>query len=559
MSVFEIFDILFKEQKHAFKELSPTARTLTGLALVSGFFAIAWLAVTAPSTHGTVLWVAPTAFALLAAMFVLMAALTSLKENAAVVRKNTAVIREIVKQIQPVHSGFYMGCRIGRRRLECGIIEVMPQDTRLTSDGLSLSQDEVRYWTDGEIDELSEGALVSHSSLGRFKQANLYRELVASMGKLFTSAYKKNVRINSIGIAVPGGVYPDAGRFDGLVEGGPFLAGEDITQKVAKHLVREVGVEVLEEVLGTSNPEAMRAKIHLDNDARCAARWLLVENPTWKNIACVFAGSGVGSGLAFAREVFYGNRFRAGEIGHVNLNPGSLFLLDKTSGQVLQPRHCSCGKEGYHFESLVGIGGLGHLAQVIYKGKLTQICDTYMADPDQCKQLQAWSIDDDDANGRVILYALAYVGQENPVFAPYIEPSEEFLKFIHNKPISDYLECVATTYARLFGTGIAALVAALDVEHVALCGTIPEFLQNNLRFITEVRKTLDDNLPGTPKGAALIYYGDMRHWGWRGAALLPNDSGYMRRRFPQRLSLGEPKTDIDIEKNQARQLSRTAP
>ncbi len=32
-------------------------------------------------------------------------------------------------------------------------------------------------------------------------------------------------------------------------------------------------------------------------------------------------GSGV-LGLVFDREVFYGSRFRAGEIGHVNLNPG---------------------------------------------------------------------------------------------------------------------------------------------------------------------------------------------------------------------------------------------
>lgn len=551
----EMFEGLLKEQKDAFKELSRTARALTGLALLCGFFAIAWLAVTGPSTCGPMLWVAPTAFAFLAAMLTLMAALTSLRENAAAMRKdaaamrdNAAVIKEITKQIQPVHAGFHMGCRIGRRRLECGILEVMPQNTRPTLDGLPLSQDEVRPWTDSEIKgQLSEGALFSHASIGRFHQANLYIELIASMGKLFTSAHQKNVRINSIGIAVPGGVYPDLGRFDGLVEGGPFQSGEDITRKVATRLVREVGADVLNEVLGTSNPEAMRAQIHLDNDARCATRWLLVENPTWQNMACVFAGSGVGSGLAFGREVFYGKRFRAGEIGHVNLNPGSLFLLDGPEGNVLQPRHCSCGKVGYHFESLASIGGLGHLAQVIDKSNLTQICSTYMADPDRRKQIEAEAIDNDDANGRVALRALAYVAQPNPVFGPDpdIEPGVAFRRFIQSEPISDYLARLATTYARLFGTGIAALLAALDVEHIALCGTIPELLYNNLIFTTEVQKSLDDNIPGLPKGSDLIHYEEMPHCGWRGAALLSSDPGYRRRRFPQSMSPEEPNTDIE--------------
>ena len=44
------------------------------------------------------------------------------------------------------------------------------------------------------------------------------------MKKLFISARQKNVTINSIGIAVPGGVYPDSGHFDGLVVGSSFLS-----------------------------------------------------------------------------------------------------------------------------------------------------------------------------------------------------------------------------------------------------------------------------------------------------------------------------------------------
>jgi predicted NBD/HSP70 family sugar kinase len=560
-----------QELKKDFKKLPPTARALTALALICVTFAITWISATGPYMRGTMLWVPPTAFAFLAVMFMLTAAVLSLGNKVEVIGKHAEVIGKhaetigedaetigehaetigedveviestaaaIARQIEPAPPGIHMGCRIGRRRLECGILEVTPQNNRLPSEGLPLSQAEVTHWAGGEIrGQLSNGALLSHASHGRFQQADLYSELAAAMGKLFTRAHQKNVCIASIGISVPGGVYPDRGVFDGLVEGGPFQAGEDITQKVAMSLVQEVDAEVLNQVLGASDPEAMRAKIHLDNDARCAARWLLVENPSSQNMACVFAGSGVGAGLAFGREVFYGNHFRAGEIGHVNLNPGSLFLLDSTSGMALQPRHCSCGKEGYHFESLVGIGGLGHLAQVIDKSKLTQICDTYKADPDQGKQVEVESIDEDDANGIITLRALAYVGQRNPVFAPYTEPNPTFIKLIKDKSISDYLARVAETYARLFGTGIATLLAALDVDHVGLCGTIPEFLQNNLRFTKGVRESLDDNIPGMP-GSVRLQYGDMRRWSWRGAALLARDPGYMRRRFPQNWLAGE--------------------
>lgn len=520
-------------------KLSRAASALVSLALACIVFAIAWLAVASRSTHGLMLWLAPSAFAFLAVIFMLMAGITSIRGDAAAIKKDAADIKKdaaaLRKRIQPVDPGFHMGCRVGRRRLECGILKVTPQDPHLIAEGLPVSQAEFSLWADRELAaQLSEGALFSQASLGRFHQATLYSELTLSMKKLFMSAHRKSVRINSIGIAVPGGVYPDVGRFDGLVEGAPFHPDEDITGKVAERLVQEVDADVLQEVLGASDPEAMRARIHLDNDARCATRWQLVGNPTWQNMACIFAGSGLGSGLAFGQEVFYGNRFRAGEIGHVNLNPGSLFLLDRNGDKALQPRHCSCAKEGYHFESLVSIGGLGHLAEVIDKDHFKQIYNTYMTDPGQRKQIEAEKVDDDDAKGMITLRALAYVGLPDPLFAPYQEPNTEFLKLIHHdRVINDYLAHVAITYARLFGTGIAALLAALDIEHVVLCGTIPEFLHYNLRFTTEVQKSLDDNIPGEPRGTVSVHYTDMRHSGWRGAALLSNDPGYRRRRFPQ--------------------------
>ena len=81
-------------------------------------------------------------------------------------------------------------------------------------------------------------------------------------------------------------------------------------------------------------------------------------------------------------------------------------------------------------------------------------------------------------------------------------------------PVRDYMECVAKTYAQLFGTGIVALVDALDVDHIALCGTIPEFLQNNVSFNRELEATLPKEIAGVHRGFGLEY-GNMRYWGWR--------------------------------------------
>jgi hypothetical protein len=111
-----------------------------------------------------------------------------------------------------------------------------------------------------------------------------------------------------------------------------------------------------------------------------------------------------------------------------------------------------------------------------------------------------------------------------------------FLELIRNEPIKGYLTLVAEQYARLFGTGIAALGAALDIDHIALCGTVPEFLRHNNVFVNGLFEGTRDR-PGLPGGIELEY-GSMLRWGWRGAALLPRDPGYMRRRR----RLGSPQT-----------------
>src|ERR1039457_645610 len=150
-----------QELKKDFKKLPPTARALTALALICVTFAITWISATGPYMRGTMLWVPPTAFAFLAVMFMLTAAVLSLGNKVEVIGEHAEAIGEhaetigedveviestaaaIARQIEPAPPGIYMGCRIGRRRLECGILEVTPQNNRLPSEGLPLSQAEV--------------------------------------------------------------------------------------------------------------------------------------------------------------------------------------------------------------------------------------------------------------------------------------------------------------------------------------------------------------------------------------------------------------------------------
>jgi predicted NBD/HSP70 family sugar kinase len=443
------------------------------------------------------------------------------------------------RAIEWVPPALHLGCRIGRRRLECGVLEVMEPTS-----GVPTSQDDVRHWNVTLEGPRLDGALLTQADQGLFKRDDLYDKLIASIAAFFQAAQSKGVPIASIGLAIPGGVYPDRGTFDLPVEAVPFRAGEDITWEVATGLVEQLGTQTLDQVFGTSDPHAMRAKIHLDNDARCAARWLLVEyGPSWKDFVCIFAGSGLGSGLVFNREVFYGHHFRAGEVGHVNLNLSSELLLEGTGGKSLKARDCSCGKLGYHFESLVSIGGLGHLAEVFDKDKLTQIRDAYTADPSRSEDLASSSTDDADADGMVVLRALASLAKPVPQMPAALRAFVDdlldtaFLDLIRSKPIHNYLTLVVRQYARLFGTGIAALLDALDVDHIALCGTIPEFLQYNREFVTALYASLPENIPGTPRAVSLEY-GGMRRWGWRGAALLPRDPGYLMRRRPLNVAVG---------------------
>jgi ROK family len=477
--------------------LPEESKYLARLAVISIIVAIIWLsAVSAAATRGVIAWAPALAFAFLALAALVVA-------NVRAMAASQGVLRRVAEKLppRPVPPGYHIGCRAGRRRLECGLLHV----TAYTTDLPETDQID-------PVDELDQE--YTHAAHGRFSHDELYEVLCDALRRQIARAADRNITIASIGIAVPGGVLPEYGQFDGVVGGVAFKPHEHVSQRIADDLVKHCGMTLLERVFMVSDAESLKKIIHLDNDARCAARWLITYQRNLTDFACVFVGTGVGSGLVFDRHVYYGAKFRAGEVGHVNLDLGDRLLLD---GVTLQPRHCSCGKRGYHFESLVGIGGIGHLAEALDSASLMTLQDTYLADPERAAALKERSVDADDAKGMILLNFLR--GPDNPCVGNIVDDPR----------IQPFLTRVAELYGQLFSVGIAAILNALDLHDLALCGTIPESLEENQDFQRAFRKHLAEELMGS---FPTLLYGNMREWSWRGAAMLSRDPGYLKWRRP---------------------------
>jgi predicted NBD/HSP70 family sugar kinase len=468
------------------------------LSIVSVVLAIAWLAAASQVTEGTVAWAGALAFITIALIALSVAVVVTLSAN-------QEVLVEVEKKLKlhdrmpPDH---HIGCRVGRRRLECGLLHVTESTAELPEASQVIVHD-------------SEDVFLKEAVRERYSRGEVYDALCDALQQQVERAATHNLNVASIGIAIPGGVVPQNGHFDRAVGGFPFEAGEFVSQTISDALVKRCGMPTLQRVFSVEDPESLMQIIHLDNDARCAARWLITEQgPRWTDFVCLFAGTGVGSGLVFDRHVFYGAKFRAGEVGHVDLNMGDKLMLGE---MALQPRLCSCGKKGYHFESLVGLGGLGHLAKVLDNGSLEAIERAYMTDPQRASGLRAVR-GSEEFSGMILLEVLRRPDLLN---LDEITPS--------GGDLHDGLQRLMELYGQLFGIGITAILDALDLPYIGLCGTIPEYLHGNQNFQWAFRQHLAGNVMGTIVDPL---FGNMREWGWRGAALLPRDPDYLNRRFP---------------------------
>lgn len=112
--------------------------------------------------------------------------------------------------------------------------------------------------------------------------------------------------------------------------------------------------------------------IYIDNDVRTATRgeWIFGAGKGCANFVCMFLGTGVGGGIVINNQIFSGNSYTAGEIGHMTV---------ELNGPL-----CTCGNYGC-VEAFSGGWAISKRAQTKLKkhGKLTPLLELAQGNVDK--------------------------------------------------------------------------------------------------------------------------------------------------------------------------------
>jgi len=179
---------------------------------------------------------------------------------------------------------------------------------------------------------------------------NIYDELIKIIGELSQLAGRKGIHsIDGIGIGLPGQVNPRDGVFR-KSPGNINITNEPIVDKFFKRIRKQQKACSLK-----YNPINNKIPIRLDNDVRCATRYLWkIHN--YQDIICIFSGMGLGSGIVLGGRMLYGYNFSAGEIGHTTISENCQFIGTEK---------CKCEKEGCHWEMFASRKGVERIAAYI--------------------------------------------------------------------------------------------------------------------------------------------------------------------------------------------------
>lgn len=155
----------------------------------------------------------------------------------------------------------------------------------------------------------TEMSVLPHSA----RNARGVMEEVRSMARRMVADHVGDSVLTGIGVAVPGQVDLRAGT----LKFGPNLFG-------ARNLPFKTHLQ----------GAFPRVPVRVDNEIRCATRaeLHLGVGKQFDSFACIFVGTGVGSGTVIDRRVHFGHNFCAGEIGHMKI--------------ALSGAPCACGQIG---------------------------------------------------------------------------------------------------------------------------------------------------------------------------------------------------------------------
>ena len=149
--------------------------------------------------------------------------------------------------------------------------------------------------TSGRI--LTSGIIPSGKASGK---KGVLRNLRKGIASLLVSAKQSKLKINSIGIGVPGTVDLSKGKLIGIPPNLPSLAGFSLRKYLSKFYPYPV---------------------YVDNDVNlmALAEYKFGAAKGYKNCICITLGTGIGSGIILNGKLFRGSSFVGPEFGHATI------------------------------------------------------------------------------------------------------------------------------------------------------------------------------------------------------------------------------------------------
>jgi predicted NBD/HSP70 family sugar kinase len=421
-------------------------------------------------------------------------------------RRMTAVT---ITHVRP-RGRFAIGMDVGRSRVTYGLLEV----TEIAREGRLPSKGATKVVAKGEL------------------ATNVDRhDLYGQLAQCIADVCRDVPSVHSVGIGVPGQVDP----VRGLLKDSPgaFRHGEPFISNLAAACEDDRDIRRAFDLASASDlRHQIIDRCFLDNDVRCATRHvqsLFGEDGSWRNYACVFVGTGVGTGLVLDNSLFYGTKGSAGEAGHMTLHLSTAqFTSDGDGGTTTHPglcfapSPCACGRQGAHWENLINGPALVRLAEQT-DGKQFARISTARSGEAHPKGISALDF-----------CAIAHCLEG---LRPKDELPEAFdASMLDDPDLGVYVNLVVRRYSYLAAVGIANLINILNLDHVALGGGVMDGMAPLRTFRDEWARTVEASALSNPartlepffhqEGARTKAARDQPGWAWQGAALLDWDPSY---------------------------------
>ena len=194
----------------------------------------------------------------------------------------------------------------------------------------------------------TKGKIIDRTRLNTKTFVHHKRKLMMAIVDSIRALIQKNQltrkKISAIGIGLPGAV----DSFKGIVKSLPNIPHWK-NVPLRKYIQKRLSIPVF-----------------MDNDVNLITlgEWKFGAGRGYKNLICFTLGTGVGGGLILNGALYRGERFVAGEIGHMPLNE-------------IGPK-CPCGGYGC-FERYVGNARLQQQAQKIFRDSTLRLEDVFAA------------------------------------------------------------------------------------------------------------------------------------------------------------------------------------